>query len=109
MADHACKQSSLSHEVETYMTALARKYEYTRFIRLAYDEAEMDAAGVPAVLAYKNGELFANLVSVVDEIPAERELSASSLEAVLQRYGEPCERWNDVANHSSGTALFEAS
>lgn len=45
----------------------------------------MHAAGVPAILAYKNGELFANLVSVVDEIPDGRDLSTRSLEAVLQQ------------------------
>lgn len=41
---------------------------------------------VPAILAYKSGDLFANIVSVVDEIPNGRDLSTSSLETVLQQY-----------------------
>jgi hypothetical protein len=49
----------------------------------------MDPAGVPAILAYKAGELFANLVSVIDELPAGRDLSTSSLEFVLRQYVIP--------------------
>ena len=45
----------------------------------------MNAAAVPAILAYKNGDLVANLVSVVDEIPPQMDLNASSLEAVFHR------------------------
>ena len=43
----------------------------------------MDPVSVPAVLAYKNGDLIANLVSVIDEVPAGRDVSARSLESVL--------------------------
>ena len=56
----------------------------TRFIKLHYLDAEMDEACVPAILAYKEGELFANLVAVVDEIPRDRTLSVGSLEGVLR-------------------------
>ena len=45
----------------------------------------MDLAAVPAVLAYRGGEIIANLVSIIDEIPAGRHLSAASLECVLQK------------------------
>lgn len=45
----------------------------------------MDAACVPAILAYKAGELFANLVAVIDEMPAGRDLSSMSLELLLKQ------------------------
>ena len=48
-------------------------------------EAEMDADVMPAVLAYKGGELFQSVMRIVDEIPSGRALSTESLELVLQR------------------------
>ncbi|KZF26603.1 thioredoxin-like protein [Xylona heveae TC161] len=79
-------QSEVSGLVEDCLMNLARKHDTTRFIKLHYEEAEMDPISVPAVLAYHNGELFANLVSIIDEIPADRALSPSSLEGVLRRH-----------------------
>ena len=79
-------QSTVSGIVEDALTDIARKNEFTRFVKLSYQDAEMDPISVPAILAYKNGELVANLVSVVDEIPAGRDLSARSLEGVLQSH-----------------------
>ena len=55
-------------------------------MKLHHVEAEMEAAVVPAVLAYKAGELFANIIRIVDEIPPGRNLSTDSLELVLRRY-----------------------
>ena len=49
----------------------------------------MDAACVPAILAYKAGELFANLVAVVEEIPAGRDMSSMSLELLLKQWVLP--------------------
>lgn len=71
--------------VENALSNLARKHDFTRFVKLSYQEAEMDPVGAPAILAYQAGELVANLVSVVDELPTGRDLSVSSLENVLQR------------------------
>ena len=45
----------------------------------------MEASVVPAVLAYQGGELFANIIRIVDEIPPGRSLSTESLELVLRR------------------------
>jgi hypothetical protein len=75
--------------VEDCVRELARIHNSTRFVKLHYVEAEMEVAGVPALLAYKGGEKFAGLVPVMDEIPDEEELSARSLGAVLQRYVFP--------------------
>lgn len=55
-------------------------------MKLHHIEAEMEASVVPAVLAYKGGELFANIIRIVDEIPPGRNLSTDSLELVLRRY-----------------------
>lgn len=49
-----------------------------------YDEAEVDPVSVPSILAYQGGDLIANLTSVIDEIPADRHMSVSSLEALLK-------------------------
>jgi len=54
-------------------------------VKLHYEEAEMEVAGVPALLAYRGGDKFAGLVPVVDEIPDDAELSAATLETVLRR------------------------
>ena len=76
--------SSVSSAVENGVSNLARKYDLTRFVKLSYQDAEMDAITAPGVLAYKNGELIANLVRIVDEIPSTRGLSPSSLEDVMK-------------------------
>ena len=83
-------QSTVSGIVEDAISTIARKHEYTRFVKLNYRDAEMSPAAVPAILAYKAGDLIANLVSIIDEIPAGRDLSTSSLELVLQQYDITC-------------------
>lgn len=67
------------------MEHLARKHVTTRFVKLHYLDAEMDEVIVPAILAYREGELFANLSSIVDDIPLGLDMSPSSLESVLQK------------------------
>ena len=79
------RQSLVSGVVEDALSTLARKHEFTRFVKLNYQDAEMIPIAVPAILAYKAGDLIANLVSVVDEIPPGRNLSTSSLELVLKQ------------------------
>ena len=79
-------QSEVSQLVEDCLTPLARKYVNTRFVKLHYRDAEMEPAGVPALLAYRAGDKFAGLVPVVDEIPDDADLSSRTLERVMQRY-----------------------
>jgi hypothetical protein len=50
-----------------------------------YEEAEMEVAGVPAMLAYRGGEKFAGLVPLMNELPDDAELSPISLEVTLRR------------------------
>jgi hypothetical protein len=75
--------------VEECVRDIAKSYTTTRFVQLNYEEAEMEVAGVPAILAYKGGDKFAGLVPVVDEIPEDQELSARSLAMVLEKYVNP--------------------
>ena len=55
-------------------------------MKLHFLEAEMDEVAAPGILAYKGGECFANLVSMINEMPAGREINAASVESVLQQY-----------------------
>ncbi|KAF1957704.1 thioredoxin-like protein [Byssothecium circinans] len=77
--------SDASTAVEQCMYEVAKRNDTTRFVRLHYEDAEMENAGVPAVLAYKNGEKFAGLVPVLDELPEDSELSAVALETAFRR------------------------
>ncbi|KAK6512192.1 hypothetical protein TWF481_001083 [Arthrobotrys musiformis] len=79
-------RSSESQFVEDCIGTLARRHVSTGFVKLHYTEAEMDRKVVPAILAYKGGELIANLPRIVDEIPAGRPLSSESLETVLRKH-----------------------
>ena len=71
--------------VEDTLKALARKYVTVRFIKIHYLDAEMPEISVPGVLAYLNGDLVANLVSILDEFPDGRDLSSTSMETVLKQ------------------------
>jgi hypothetical protein len=64
---------------------MAPQHPATRFVKLHYLEAEFEPAGLPALLAYRDGNKFAGFIPVSDEIPDHEELSAKSLTALLQR------------------------
>ena len=49
-------------------------------------DAEMEPAGVPAIIAYRGGDKFAALVPILDELPDDADLSALTLETVMKRY-----------------------
>lgn len=81
-------ESDISHHIESQLAQLAKRHTRTRFIRLSHEEAEIDPAGVPAILAYKDADLFANLVSVVDHFPVDGNdagVEGEGEEAVLER------------------------
>lgn len=79
------KQSEVSIAVEQCVRELARTNSKTRFVRLHYEEAEMEVAGVPAILAYRGGEKFAGLVPIMEEFPEDAELSAETLSNLLRK------------------------
>ena len=86
LANIPMMQSTISNQVEDALKVVARDHVTTRFVKLHYLDAEMDEIAAPGILAYKGGECFANLVSVINEIPAGRDLSSTTLEGVLQEY-----------------------
>lgn len=71
--------------MEDALQILARKHATIRFVKLHQLDAEMDEIAVPGILAYKGGDCFANLVSIMSELPAGREMNSSTLEGILQR------------------------
>ena len=46
----------------------------------------MERIAAPGILAYKAGDCFANLVSLISEMPAGRDISSTTVEGVLQEY-----------------------
>jgi hypothetical protein len=78
-------QSEISEMVEDCVRELAREHKHTRFVRLHYEEAEFQGEGVPAILAYRGGEKFADMVPVMEEMPDDAELSAVTLESVMMK------------------------
>jgi hypothetical protein len=96
--------------VEECVREIAKSYTTTRFVQLNYEEAEMEVAGVPAILAYKGGDKFAGLVPVVDEIPEDEELSARSLAVVLEKYVNHLRILLALnANHDTDTKSYEST
>ncbi|KAM0700488.1 hypothetical protein Q7P35_012209 [Cladosporium inversicolor] len=78
--------SHVSQMIEDCVRTLARKHSNVRFVRLHYQDAEMEPAGVPALLAYRGGDKFAGLVPIMEEMPDDAELSSLTLEAVMMRH-----------------------
>lgn len=68
--------SAASAEVGDELSMLAYKHNKTRFVRLHHEIAEMQSVEVPALLAYKGGDVFATISDV----------KAEDLEGVLLRY-----------------------
>lgn len=75
----------MSQSIEDCLRALSQKHLDVRFVKLHYQDAEMEPAGVPALLAYRAGDKFAGLVPVMDEMPDDADLSSLTLESVLRR------------------------
>lgn len=68
--------STQSKEVEDELGMLAYKYNTTRFVKLDSDTAEMKEIDVPAVLVYKDGDVFATVSGA----------KADGLEGVLKKH-----------------------
>jgi len=80
--------SSDSKSLFQLFSGLARRHPTIHFLRLPAQEAEdMSSASLPAILAYRRGELIANLVSFVDELPSGQLVNVSTVEAVLTKEG----------------------
>ena len=81
-------QCPVSQIIESALSPLVSANPAIHFVKVSYDEIEFDNAGVPAILAYRNqGDLFANLTYVVDQIPEETPFDTSAVRDVLKRFG----------------------
>lgn len=78
-------RSEVSQLFEDCVQTMARKWVNTRFVKLHFLDAEMEPAGVPAVLAYRGGDKFAGLVPILDEVPDDMDVNAQTLEVLFQR------------------------
>jgi hypothetical protein len=67
------------------MREVAKRNDTVRFVKLRGEDAEMDPAVLPAVLAYKRGDKFADLLPMLNELPKDSELSAISLETLFMQ------------------------
>lgn len=70
-------ESSTSLEVEDMLSTIAYKHMTTRFVKLHHEIAEMKEVGVPALLAYRGGNVFATISDARPE----------GLETALRRSG----------------------
>ena len=77
----------VSQVIETALTPLVTIHPEVHFVKVHYDDIEFDNAGVPAILAYKKqGELFANLTYIIDQIPDDTIFDTQALKNVLKKH-----------------------
>ena len=66
---------------------LARRHPTTHFLRLPSQYAEdMPSTALPAVLAYRQGQLITNLVHIVDELVPGASVNVNTIETILSKY-----------------------
>ncbi|KAK2879304.1 hypothetical protein FQN49_001000 [Arthroderma sp. PD_2] len=79
-------ESTESSIVEDCLISLARKQATTHFVKLHFEIAEMDHITAPALIAYRNGDVFATIIDVLNQIPDGRGCSSASIEALLMQH-----------------------
>ena len=77
--------AQVSKLFEITMREVAKRNDTVRFVKMDNSDAEIEDAGVPAILAYRGGEKFADILALVDQFPDDCELSAISLETVMRQ------------------------
>lgn len=77
----------VSQVISDALSPLVSQYPSIHFVRVHYEDIEFDNAGVPAILAYKNqGDLFANLTYIIDQIPDDTLFDTRALENILRKH-----------------------
>jgi hypothetical protein len=80
-------QCAVSQVISDALTPLVATHPSVHFVRVHYEDIEFDNAGVPAILAYKNqGDLFANLTYIIDQIPDDSLFDTRALETILKKH-----------------------
>ncbi|KAL4887449.1 thioredoxin-like protein [Aspergillus karnatakaensis] len=77
-------ESNTSTLVEDCLNTIAARNTSVHFIKLHHEIAEMDHIHPPAILAYRDADVFATIVDIPRQIPKGRSCSADSLEDVLK-------------------------
>jgi hypothetical protein len=77
-------QSTTSSLVEDCLNTIASRHPAIHFIKLHHEIAEMDHIKPPAILAYRDADVFATFVDIPQQIPKGRSCSADSLEDLLK-------------------------
>jgi hypothetical protein len=79
-------QCPVSQIISDALSPLVPTHPAIHFVRVHYADIEFDNAGVPAILAYKNqGDLFANLTYIIDQIPDDTLFDTGALETILRK------------------------
>ncbi|KAK2612172.1 hypothetical protein QQS21_001748 [Conoideocrella luteorostrata] len=82
--DHEC---DVSAAIESALMPLVRTNSTIHFVKVHYEEMELDNAAVPALLAYYNqGDLFANLTGIIEMMPDEDSYSTNALKSLLEKH-----------------------
>ncbi|GAB0136665.1 hypothetical protein EsDP_00004959 [Epichloe bromicola] len=82
--DHEC---DVSAAIESALLPLVEANTTIHFVKVHYEDMELDNAAVPALLAYRNqGDLFANLTGIIEMMPDQDSYSTSSLKALLEKH-----------------------
>ncbi|TGO63428.1 hypothetical protein BCON_0013g00740 [Botryotinia convoluta] len=80
-------ECDVSQVINSALLPLVAANPTVHFVRVHYEDIEFDNAGVPAILAYKNqGDLFANLTYIIDQIPDDTIFDTKALKDVLVRH-----------------------
>ncbi|PYI11115.1 phosducin [Aspergillus sclerotiicarbonarius CBS 121057] len=79
-------ESTPSGIIEDCLNTIARRQPTVHFVKLHHEIAEMDHIEAPALLAYRDGDVFATIVEIMRQIPKGRSCSADSLEDLLKSY-----------------------
>ncbi|KAF7865413.1 hypothetical protein EAF04_006389 [Stromatinia cepivora] len=80
-------ECDVSQVINSALIPLVTANPTVHFVRVHYEDVEFDNAGVPAILAYKNqGDLFANLTYIIDQIPDDTIFDTKALKDVLVRH-----------------------
>ncbi|KAL3472970.1 thioredoxin-like protein [Aspergillus californicus] len=79
-------ESNTSSLIEDCLNPISARHASVRFVKLHHEIAEMDHIKAPALLAYRDGDVFATLVDIPQQIPKGRSCSADSLEDLLKMH-----------------------
>ncbi|KAF9894583.1 hypothetical protein FE257_006469 [Aspergillus nanangensis] len=79
-------ESGPSGIVEDCLDVIARRQPRVHFVKLHHEIAEMDHIQAPALLAYRDGDVFATIVEIIHQIPKGRDCTADTLEDLLKMH-----------------------